>query len=279
MNDDLTADLAAVDSDDRLLDALGARTTVLDTTDPALSLLAALADDVDEGLLGLVVSQRSASQGRRPRRRRAARGAVAAAIAVGALSVSGVAAAVSGDPLTPYKKVFEAVSGRHGDLPVSASPVARVHHRLAGVRADIAHGNLAAARQSIADAREMLQHDSGGMSAAARDRLERQLTALEEAVQGRQVGGHPSLPGAEHGQKQRHAVPPPRGGPADKPDRPHPTHAPKPEKKKATEPTPDPTPTASAETSPPAEGGTPTAHPSARSTSPSAHGRGPGRRQ
>jgi len=130
-------DLMAVQRDAALLDALSerARPNGLDHgADPVVRLLAALVDDVDEGLLVNVAgrqvvppripeqSQRRPADGASVRTlpvlapvggRHVVRAVAALVITAAVLSVSGVAAAVTGDPLRPYKVVFDVVRG-HG---------------------------------------------------------------------------------------------------------------------------------------------------------------------
>lgn len=136
-------DLVAVQRDAALLDALSQRVRpdgvdndTRHDADPVAGLLAALVADVDDGLLGVVGSQAAPSlipeQGRRHvhpatvltlpvavapvGRRHVARAVAALVVAAAVLSVSGVAAAVSGDPLTPYKNVINVVRGEYHDV-------------------------------------------------------------------------------------------------------------------------------------------------------------------
>lgn len=203
-------DLAAVQRDSDLLDALAARAVPqgVDLDDSVLSMLAALVDEVDEGLReqlqppqvetpfipvqggGRVMAFPVAGSAEPGHRRQVARTVAAAAVAAVALSISGVAAAVTGDPFTPYKNVYHAVSGKHGPLPAKASSIAKFHHGLAGVRADIAHGNLAGAQQSIDDARASL----AGLSERDRAKAEKQIAALEDALARKAAGGDPTHP-------------------------------------------------------------------------------------
>jgi hypothetical protein len=126
----MSLDLVAVQRDAALLDALSQRQRLDDIHanhggDPVVGLLAALVADVDDGLPAVDASPYVPEQSRRqPRRaaaltlaapvvplvrRRAARAIAALAVATAVLSVGGVAAAVSGDPLTPYKSVINVV--------------------------------------------------------------------------------------------------------------------------------------------------------------------------
>jgi hypothetical protein len=133
-------DLLAVRRDAALLDALSQRVR-LDgpdyDADLVVGLLAALVDDVDDGLR-LDVAERPAAptfipeQSRRRTadaatiparpvlapvgRRHAVRAVAAMVVAAVVLSLSGAAAAVSGDPLKPYKDVINVVRGGYHDV-------------------------------------------------------------------------------------------------------------------------------------------------------------------
>jgi hypothetical protein len=153
-------DLMAVRRDAALLDALSQRVR-LDgpeyDADLVVGLLAALVDDVDDGLR-LDVADRPAAptfipeQSRRRAadaatvparpviapvgRRHAVRAVAAMVVAAVVLSLSGVAAAVSGDPLKPYKDVINVVRGGYHDVmphrslvppqPIAVVPNAKV---------------------------------------------------------------------------------------------------------------------------------------------------------
>lgn len=146
-------DLIAVQRDAALLDALsqrvrleGAHGDIRIDSDPVVGMLAALVDDVDDGLL-LDVADRPAArsfipeQSRRSpahaarlptlpvvvapvRRRHAVRVVAAMVVTAAVLSVSGAAAAVSGDPLRPYKDVINVVRGGYHDVMPHRSLVA-----------------------------------------------------------------------------------------------------------------------------------------------------------
>jgi hypothetical protein len=137
-------DLVAVQRDAALLDALSQRQRpdAMDTyqDDPVVGLLAALVADVDDGLPAADVAPFIPEQSRRqPRptailtlaapivplgRRHAARAIAALAVAAAVLSVGGVAAAVSGDPLTPYKSVINVVRGGYHNVMPNRSMMA-----------------------------------------------------------------------------------------------------------------------------------------------------------
>lgn len=211
-------DLAAVQRDDDLLARLAQRGDI-DASDPVERLLASFADDVDDGLAELLVATDLPTTAGAtwvshdvlpeletdapPRSRRRAVGAAALAIALGAsLSVSGVAAAVTGDPLAPYKAVGSALSWGEDDLPETAAPIAHLNKRLARARAAIAHGEVDGAQARL-DAIRAALADSD-LSAGQRAAFEGKLDRLEAALAGaRKEGSGAGKPGG--------------GPPADKP--------------------------------------------------------------
>jgi hypothetical protein len=161
----MSLDLVAVQRDSALLDAL-ARRTRTDDGDPVVGLLAALVADVDDGLLAVAgpdaapLTALIPEQGghrRRPGtvsslplalppvgRRHVARAVAAMVVTAAVLSVSGVAAAVSGDPLTPYKRVIDVVRAGYDDVvpkglvvpqPAVAPPKAKPATVVAATRA------------------------------------------------------------------------------------------------------------------------------------------------
>ena len=218
-------DLVAVARDAELLDQLAGRYAV-PADDRVAGLLAALAAEVDDGLDELLLADYPAqveapdtSAVPLPARRRASRGlrATTVAVVVGAtLSVSGVAAAVTGDPLAPYRSFVSAVTGGERDLPANAAQVARLQHMLTGTRARIAHGDLDGARADLAALRAQLA--SAPLSAGQRRSLAVRLAALETAL-GR-AAKHAAPPDG-HGNHDGGATPGPgeaapgRGGGAD----------------------------------------------------------------
>jgi hypothetical protein len=133
----MSLDLVAVQRDAVLLDALSTRTRI-DDADPVVGLLGALVAEVDDGLLAVAgpeappVRQLIPEQGGAHRRHAAvytlpvaplssgrrhfARAMAAVVVTAAVLSVSGVAAAVSGDPLTPYKRVIDVVRGGYNEV-------------------------------------------------------------------------------------------------------------------------------------------------------------------
>jgi hypothetical protein len=152
-------DLAAVARDSELLDRLAVRSPVAGDDDVA-RLLSALAADVDDGLDALLAELEAplldqddpiAHLVGTPARRRAhgLRASTIAIVVGAALSVSGVAAAVTGDPFAPYKGIVRAVTHAGAPSP-HASTTAKLNHLATGTRAKIAHGDLDGARADIA---------------------------------------------------------------------------------------------------------------------------------
>ncbi len=167
-------DLAAVARDAELMDRLAVRAP-LTVDDDVARLLASLAAEVDDGLDGLLAEleaplleqdKSTADFGTPSRRRAHGLRATTVAIVVGAtLSVSGVAAAVTGDPLAPYKGIVRAVTNAGAPSP-HASTTAKLNHLATGTQAKIAHGDLDGARADIA----ALQAAIGDPSISDRDR-------------------------------------------------------------------------------------------------------------
>jgi len=202
-------DLLAVQANDELLDLLAAR-IAWGVADPAVALLRALTEDVDEGLEALLaaaaadealVSPVSPIPSMRwapsdfptsspapdvlpdvlpapaPARRRTVRGLAVGLAVAGTLSFSGVAAAVTGDPLAAYHAVM---SLGDGDRPPTRAELAGLRAQLADAHAAVRGGHLPAARAGVARLREQLaDYDLGP---AQRVRLERDLHALEASL-------------------------------------------------------------------------------------------------
>ncbi len=182
-------DLLAVNRDADLLDLLARRAPV-PSGDPVLALLAALAADVDEGLDELLVGLDDADAlvaavstaivvpplpvARRGHGLRA----TTVAIVVGAtLSIGGVAAAVTGDPLAPVKGIVTAMGGHGADQhPGKARAFG------AGKQADrqIHGGDLAGARASLDAMRTQLTRTD--LSKGDRQAIEAKLAALERKL-------------------------------------------------------------------------------------------------
>jgi hypothetical protein len=195
-------DLLAVQRDDELLGLLGARTAVT-SDDDLVRLLVLWRNDVDDGLMELAPTPRSApgaatgptaaaagrpgaeplrdGDARRPHRRRlTAAGTAAAVVLGGTLSLSGVAAAVTGDPLAPYRAVGSALSIGGEDLPDSAAKVAHLNKRLSRARAALAHGQVEDVQAVIDQLTAELR--TADLTDEQRAALEHRLSSLQAAV-------------------------------------------------------------------------------------------------
>ena len=171
-------DLLAVQADERLLTALGARRHV-EVADPAIAVLAALAREVDarpipaSPLAGLrLVGQRTGA-GRRANRRAALTG-VAAAVAV--LSIGGVAAAVGGAPVSSViKETVGSVFG--GDSGPSTADL--VSAKLGDANAALARGDAQQAKEILEDINAQIEGSDPGELPPG---LVEQVKQLESAV-------------------------------------------------------------------------------------------------
>jgi hypothetical protein len=204
-------DLVAVKRDDDALDELARRQGAEPMAEDVLFLLAALAADVDAGLADLLatpmeVPLRSAATGEVPHlkdaaRRRTARAVTAALIVGGLVSVSGVAAAVTGDPFTPYRSLFSTVAGGDDQAPAPQGPT--VHQQILSIGAAIDAGQLERARSGIQRLHATLDQKPRGAQRAAIA----QLAALEaklaraEALESKKADDvrRPTQPGATDG--------------------------------------------------------------------------------
>jgi hypothetical protein len=178
-------DLVAVKRDGDALDVL-ARREGDELAEDVMVLLAALTADVDAGLADLLatpmqVPLRSAATGEIPNlsdaaRRRTARVVAATLIVGGLVSVSGVSAAVTGDPFTPYRSVISTVSG-DGEPRAEPSSIEdeAVQQRILSIDAAIDAGQLGRAQEGIERLRATLDDKP---RAAQRSVLAR-LSALE----------------------------------------------------------------------------------------------------
>jgi hypothetical protein len=171
-------DLLAVQADERLLTALGARRHV-EVADPAIALLAALAREVDarpvpaSPLAGLRLVGQRMGAGRRANRRAALTG-VAAAVAV--LTIGGVAAAVGGAPVSAVIKdtvgsVFDGGSG-----PSTADLVSA---KLGDANAALAGGDAQRAKEILEDIKAQVAGSDPGELPPS---LVEQVKQLELAV-------------------------------------------------------------------------------------------------
>jgi hypothetical protein len=261
-------DLVEVARDADLLDQLAGRDAILDD-DAVSAMLAAFAAEVDDGLAALLddvepadwrpvdralVAVPDALAG--PRRGRGLRATTIAVVLGATLSVSGVAAAVTGDPLSPYKGIVSAVQGgNHDELPSHAARVAKMNHKLVGTRAQIAHGDVAGAQATLAGLRQDLAAMTD-LTPGELHAIEARIAALEAAL-GRATGraeAHETQ--QKSGTKSMHPAVPQN----TKAQQPSNTKTPEPNDTKTPEPnntkTPEP-----ADTATPGSGGTHTAEP------------------
>ena len=179
-------DLLAVQRDDEALDELARRRAREPMAEDVLFLLAALTAEVDDGLAELLAAPmrmplRSAATGEIPNladaaRRRTARTVTGALIVAGLVSVSGVSAAVTGDPFTPYRNVISAVSGDDKRAPASQGAADEVvRQQFLSIDAAIEAGQLDRATAGIQRLRNTLDKKPRGAQRAAIA----QLAALE----------------------------------------------------------------------------------------------------
>ncbi|HEX7188916.1 MAG TPA: hypothetical protein VF423_11885, partial [Actinomycetes bacterium] len=186
-------DVLALQRDGELLDALCQRRSV-PSDDSAILLLQAFAADVDQGLAELFAAlddaagspsgrdgtPESAPGDQVGRRRRLTAAATAALVLGGTLSVSGVAAAVTGDPFAPYRAVGQALSFGDDDLPPHAAEVAHLNKRLSGARAALAKGEVDQVRDLVAALRVELGRSD--LTPAQRAKFEHKLDVLAAAI-------------------------------------------------------------------------------------------------
>jgi hypothetical protein len=220
------SNLAAVARDDELLDLLGARGAAPDD-DQVAAMLAALVRDVDDGLADLLADD---AENRRPalasvagsgaaRAHGLRLGAAVTVVALG-LSVSGVAAAVTGDPLAPYKGIVSAVTGDPGPSP-NAARIAHLNAGLRGTRAKIAHGDLAGAQADLDRLKERLAGVSD-LTAGERATIEARIAAIEKALAKANEAGarEPKIKDPKSSKRRNDTVPgaQQRDGTNDRPD-------------------------------------------------------------
>ena len=165
---------------------------------------------------------RSAASGEIPSlsdaaRRRTARVVTAALIVGGLVSVSGVSAAVTGDPFTPYRSVISTVSGGDDQSPaLPGDHGLSVHQQILSIGAAIDAGQLERARAGVQGLHASLDQKPRGAQRAAIA----QLAALEaklaraEALESKKADARrPTLPAAA----TSHAVPTVPSGQVNKP--------------------------------------------------------------
>jgi hypothetical protein len=201
-------DLIAVQRDDELLDLIGLRRAVAGD-DEVTRLLAALAAEVGDALpaqptetsdlgSGPDTAPLPAADAAGLGRRLGAAGVAAAVLLGGSVALSGAAAAVTGDPLAPYKTVGHVVVGvgsavgsvgsavgdalsfGDDDLPEQAAPIAHLNKRLAGARAALAHGDTTEVRALVDQLSAVLATD--GLSEEQRAALQQRLDKLEDSL-------------------------------------------------------------------------------------------------
>jgi hypothetical protein len=192
-------DLLAVQRDDELLDRLGARRAIAGD-DEVTRLLAALAAEVDNAMPAAPLLSAApvpaqvadAETGAGRGRRLGAAGVAAAVLLGGSVALSGAAAAVTGDPLAPYKTVGHAVGsvgsavghalsfGGGGDLPEQAAPIAHLQKRLAGARAALAHGDTAQVQALVDELTAVLA--TADLTDEQRAALQQRLDQLEDSL-------------------------------------------------------------------------------------------------
>ena len=175
-------DLLAVQADERLLTAVGARRQV-QVADPAIAVLAALAREVDakpvptDRLAGPRLVGQPTAAGRRANRRAALTG-VAAAVAV--LSIGGVAAAVGGTPVSSViretvESVFDGDSG-----PSTADLVSA---KLGDANAALARGDAQQAKQILEDIQAQVEgSDPGELPASLVEQVKQLESRVDAAV-------------------------------------------------------------------------------------------------
>ncbi|HEX4699312.1 MAG TPA: hypothetical protein VH857_08145 [Actinomycetes bacterium] len=219
-------DLAAVARDAELMDRLAVRAP-LAVDDDVARLLASLAAEVDDGLDALLAEieaplleqdDSTATVGTPGLRQAHGLRATTVAIVVGAtLSVSGVAAAVTGDPLAPYKGIVRAVTNAGAPSP-HASTTAKLNHLATGTQAKIAHGDLAGARTDIA----ALQAAIADPSISEHDKalLQTRLRNLMRSLANAEAG-----PNSQATAKGPHSTKSPKAQASGKPSH-QPTHQP-----------------------------------------------------
>ena len=183
-------DALAVQRDEDQLAAIGSRLPA-GPSEGVHALLWALTADVDEGLETLLAEP--LPQESEPAevidlveagRRRAARTVTVVLLAAGLAWVSGMAAAVTGDPFSPYRSVISSVTG--GDerpTPAQTAENTAVQRQIEALEAAIAAGQLDRARDAIDLLRARLRGGVNGNGPSATEqatkRATKQLALLE----------------------------------------------------------------------------------------------------
>jgi hypothetical protein len=181
-------DLLAINRDADLLDRLARRAPV-PAGDPVLALLAALAADVDDGLDELLVADEDdplvaaasvatvVPESRGPRRGLGLRATTVAIVAGVTLSIGGVAAAVTGDPLAPVKGIVTAMGGQGAEQHPGK---ARAFGADKQAKWQLRHGDLAGAQANLAAMKAELLRDD--LSKGDRRSIEAKIAALQKQV-------------------------------------------------------------------------------------------------
>lgn len=197
-------DLAAVARDADLLDLLATRAPE-PADDEVAGLLAALAAEVDDGLetwlrdrvpavaaADVPVQRLPAVRAAAPAenetatRRHGLRVSTVAVVLGATLSVGGVAAAVTGDPLAAYHGIVHAVTGQGSGTPAPgpsphAARVASLNHLLNGMEARLQHGEVAGVQGDLGRLRLLLQ-GIPDLTKGERTAIEARIAALEASL-------------------------------------------------------------------------------------------------
>jgi len=220
-------DLLAVQEDAMLLDIVASRGDVSSfADDPIAAVLGSWAADIDEGLQTQPVSHlltlpkpSTVADLRGPRR--STRFLIATGTAVALLGTSGVAAAVTGDPLSPFRAAVKVVAGsgdevvgasdnqQNHELPGPAATEAEVNQSLRGVNRAIAAGDLEEAQRLL----DIARGDASGAEDLAPG-LENRIDKLQDKIDGvthgqpgqGQSGDHTNQSDKKPGQNRDHTA-------------------------------------------------------------------------
>ncbi|MEP6761215.1 MAG: hypothetical protein ABJA93_07600 [Sporichthyaceae bacterium] len=205
-------DLIAVQRDDEALDELARRQAREPMGEDVLFLLSALTAEVDAGLADLLATPlqmplRSAATGEIPSlsdaaRRRTARAVTAALIVAGLASVSGVSAAVTGDPLTPYRNVISTVAGNDTKPAPRVAGNESVRQQVLSIDAAIDAGQFDRAHRGVKRLHATLDAKPRGADRAVIAQLaalEAKLARAEAASKKADDAQPPTLPAATNG--------------------------------------------------------------------------------
>jgi hypothetical protein len=201
-------DLVSVQRDDTWLGQLGSREVVVGSYG-VLELLRELTVEVDNGLPELLDRPLPAARPDQApavpstRRRNGTRAAAALVLATGLVSMTGVAAAVTGDALSPYRHVLSVVRGGDAAHPHAGARAAALDLRVATLRGSIASGQIAHAQAKI----DALRASALDLPPNRRLGVSRHLDALE-----RQLAGASAREDARLQHRQGLGAPPTSGG-------------------------------------------------------------------